>query len=184
MIMQTYIGTVQEVLNPDLYTILVSIPGVGEKLKAFPKRGELDEPREGDLVLLYEADPTYRSLYFYEKLKEDNYIGIRARGKEIRMSEGEISIGIYTDESEEHEPKLTSWIKIDNEGNMDIQSEGNSTITINGGKNGGIPNVKQIRSLAQAVEKDITALGGAPINTVKWEIAGDSIELEDKRVKH
>lgn len=48
--MNTFIGVIAKVLDPDLYTIEVDIPGENERLSAFPFRGEVDEPRVGDVV--------------------------------------------------------------------------------------------------------------------------------------
>lgn len=145
--MNTFIGVIAKVLDPDLYTIEVDIPGENERLSAFPFRGEVDEPRVGDVVFLRELDPIYHSYYLYEKLKENDFIGIRARGKKIWMKEDFIQIGIippdannskdakefpktvkgewYDDKSgSDQTPSSTSWIQIDKEGNIEIEMEG------------------------------------------------------------
>lgn len=140
--MENFIGTITKIIDPDLYTIEVDIPSVNEKLKAFPMRGEVDEPRVGDVVFLRELDPLYHSYYLYEKLKENNFIGIRARGKVLRMSSEEISIGIFDSSDEswcdkndgvDPTPTPTSWLKIDSSGNMDISLESNKSVIIKGG---------------------------------------------------
>lgn len=104
-------------------------------------RGEVDEPRVGDAVLLRELDPIYHSYYLYEKLKENKFIGLRSRGKVLRMSESEISIGIFdpSDDSwfdkndgEDSTPAPTSWIRIDSEGNIDIKAGGTVNINVSG----------------------------------------------------
>lgn len=139
--MNTYIGVITKIIDPDLYTVEVDIPGENEQLKAFPIRGEIDEPRVGDSVLLREIDPIYHSYYIYEKLKENSFIGIRSRGKVLRMSAEEVSIGIFDPEDtewadkndgEDPTPKPTTWIKVDSEGNIDINAEGNETVKIAG----------------------------------------------------
>lgn len=138
---ELYIGKISKILDLDLYTVEVDIPGYNEALPAFPKRGEVDEPRVGDIVLLTELDPLYKSYYLWEKLKENSFIGIRARGKVLRMSEEEISLGIFdpSDESwydkndgEDPTPESTSWLKIDKDGNIDINAEGDQKINITG----------------------------------------------------
>jgi len=151
--METFIGVIAKVLDQDLYKIEVDIPGKQERLKAFPFRGEVDEPRVGDVVFLRELDPIYHSYYLYEKLKENKFIGIRARGKKILMSEELIQIGIfppdtsnsnenirfpdtlngdwYDNKSEEDPtPSCTSWLQIDKGGNIDIEMEGAGTMHI------------------------------------------------------
>ena len=153
--METYFGVIAKVLDPDLYTVEVDIPGEQERLKAFPFRGEVDEPRVGDVVFLREFDPIYHSYYLYEKLKENDFIGIRARGKKIWMKEDFIQIGIippdannstgaksfpdtvagewYDDQSgADKTPSCTSWVKIDKEGNINIEMEGSGHMHITG----------------------------------------------------
>ena len=146
--MNVFFGVIAKVLDPELYTIEVDIPGEGERLRAFPFRGEIDEPRVGDVVFLREMDPNYHSYYLYEKLKENDFIGFRARGKKIWVNKDEfIQIGIFPPDSNNSKdakefpktvkgewyddksgknptPDCTSWIKIDKEGNIDIEMEG------------------------------------------------------------
>jgi len=151
--METYFGVIAKVLDPDLYTVEVDIPGEQERLKAFPFRGEVDEPRVGDVVFLREFDPIYHSYYLYEKLKENDFIGIRARGKKIWMKEDFIQIGIippdannsggaksfpdtvagewYDDKSGKNQtPECTSWIRVDKSGNIDVEMEGAGKVHI------------------------------------------------------
>lgn len=137
--MEYSIGTITKILDPDLYTVEVDIPGRNQELRAFPKRGEVDEPRVGDVVVLLELDPTYKSYYLYEKLKENNFIGIRSRGKMIKMTESELTIGIfdpaseYSDKQEKDTtPEPTSWIKIDKSGNINIKTDGKLGLTVEG----------------------------------------------------
>jgi len=153
--METYFGVISQVLDPDLYTIEVDIPGKNQKLNAFPFRGEVDEPRVGDNVMLLEVDPIYHSYYLYKKLKENDFIGIRSRGKKIWIKEDFIQIGIIpvdannsnngkdlifpdTDKGEWYDdkedskptPDCTSWIKIDKEGNLEVEMEGAGKVHI------------------------------------------------------
>lgn len=137
--MEYSIGTITKILDPDLYTVEVDIPGRNQELRAFPKRGEVDEPRVGDVVVLLELDPTYKSYYLYEKLKENNFIGIRSRGKMIKMTESELTIGIFDPASEYNDkqekdttPEPTSWIKIDKSGNINIKAGGKLGLTVEG----------------------------------------------------
>lgn len=136
-----YIGVISKIIDPDLYTIEVEIPEENMELKAFPIRGELDEPRVGDVVILRELDPVYHSYYLYEKLKENPFIGIRSRGKVVKMSVDDVTIGIFDPSDEawydandgvDPTPAPTSWIKIDSEGNIDVMAEGNQNINITG----------------------------------------------------
>lgn len=138
---ELYVGKISKVLDLDLYTVEVDIPGYNEALPAFPKRGEVDEPRVGDVVILTELDPLYKSYYLWEKLKENNFIGIRARGKVLKMSADEVSLGIFDpsdtawydkNDGADPTPAPTSWIKVDSEGNIDINAEGDQKINITG----------------------------------------------------
>ena len=138
---ELYVGKISKVLDLDLYTVEVDIPGYNEALPAFPKRGEVDEPRVGDVVILTELDPLYKSYYLWEKLKENNFIGIRARGKVLKMSEEEVTLGIFDpgdtawydkNDGADPTPAPTSWIKVDKGGNIDINAEGNQKINITG----------------------------------------------------
>lgn len=132
-----FFGKIVEILDPDLYTVLVDIPGYNKKLPAFPKRGEVDEPRVGDVVFLKEVDPDYKSYYLYEKIKENSFIGIRTRGKQIKFSADFIRLGIhdvgaeYCDKKKEDAtPEPTSWIKVDSSGNLEIEMEGAGKVHI------------------------------------------------------
>lgn len=142
--MEVYIGIITKLLgeedgkDPDLYQVEVDIPERGKGFKAFPLRGEVDEPRVGDVVVLRELDPDYHSYFLYEKLKENTFIGIRSRGKKIKITKDEIEIGVYKDNdswydtnNESEEPELdcsTASIKLTNTGDIIISST--STITI------------------------------------------------------
>ena len=154
----TFFGVVSKVLNPDTYEIEIDIPGENERLRAFPKRSEVDEPRVGDHVLLTEFDPLYHTYYIYEKIKENDFIGIRSRGKIVKINKDKVVIGIMKVDSNNYKPKkrfpdtfkgdewyddksgvspikddmITSWISIDKDGNLEIMMEKDSNITIKG----------------------------------------------------
>ena len=139
--MEIYIGTIVKIVDPDLYTVEVDIPGYNQNLPAFPSRGEVDEPRVGDVVELLEFDPQFKSYYIWRKLKENNFIGIRSRGKVLRFSADEISLGIFDpsdtgwydkNDGVDPTPKPTTWIKIDKDGNIDIVATGKEMISIKG----------------------------------------------------
>ena len=158
--MEVYIGVITKILDPDLYQVEVDIPERGKGFKAFPLRGEVDEPRVGDVVVLRELDPDYHSYFLYERLKENKFIGIRARGKKIKITEDFIEIGIYEDndswndrvplekqdmteeekirvlevEKEGGDPSPSSEAHIRLKKNGDIEIYTPTTLTINGGQ--------------------------------------------------
>lgn len=139
--METYIGVITKILDKELYQVEVDIPERNKGLKAFPLRGEVDEPRVGDVVFLREVDPVYHSYYLYEKLKENNFIGIRARGKKIKITKKEIQIGVFNDNDEWYDstdpeaqgsmddmsPRPFAFISIDEAGNIKMRG---SSLTV------------------------------------------------------
>lgn len=134
-----YTGTVVEVLDKVLYEIKVDIPGIIQEVKAFPMRGEIDEPKVGDFVLLRSFDPVFQSYYLYQKIKENDFIGFRSNGKMVDITPDYIRIGIfdpaleYTDTGDKnYRPEPTDWIKLDKDGNLDIYLRSNSKVVING----------------------------------------------------
>ena len=142
--MEVYIGVITKLLgeedgkDPDLYQVEVDIPERGKGFKAFPIRGEVDEPLVGDVVVLRELDSKYHSYFLYEKLKENKFIGIRARGKKIKITKDEIEIGVYKDDDvwydknvADEEPALNCFasIRITNEGEVIIKA---NKLTLNG----------------------------------------------------
>lgn len=146
--MEVYIGVIKKILDADLYHVEVDIPERGKGFKAYPLRGEVDEPRVGDIVFLRELDPDYHSYYLYEKLKENKFIGIRAKGKKIKITESEIEIGVYNENSEWYDnqdeniedptPECFASIKITDSGRIEINTSGeikiNGSIKMTGGK--------------------------------------------------
>jgi hypothetical protein len=155
--METYIGVITKILDKDLYQVEVDIPEQDAGLQAFPLRGEVDEPRVGDVVFLRELDPEYKSYYLYEKLKENSFIGFRAMGKKVKITEEAIEMGVYSDNDEwydenggnESTPESFAYIKLNKEGEIEIKGTkitfnvtgggdisfmGPGTLTINGGR--------------------------------------------------
>lgn len=137
-----YPGCVSKIIDPETYQIEVDIPGYIEGLKCFPWRGELDEPKVGDLVLVQELDSDFHSYALWRKLKEDKFIGIRSNGKMIDITPDSIVIGVFdkTKEYKDNEkPEVKTSIKLTNDGNIEISGEGDITIkssnvTVTGGK--------------------------------------------------
>lgn len=135
--MDVFIGVITKVLDRDLYHVEVDIPERDKGLRAFPLRGEVDEPRVGDVVFLRDLDPEHHSYYLYEKLKENSFIGIRARGKSIKITQNEIEIGVYSDNDKWYDPRdgniqtpeNFASIKVKNSGEVEINA---SKITLNG----------------------------------------------------
>lgn len=134
-----YTGTIVEVLDPILYEIIVDIPGIIQGVKAFPFRGEIDEPKVGDFVLLRCLDPIFQSYYLYQKIKENDFIGFRSNGKSIDITPEYIQIGVfdpnteYTDTGDKnYRPTFTDWIKIDSSGKIEASFRSDSKIVISG----------------------------------------------------
>lgn len=162
---QYFLGTVVGISKEDnkklenereFHEIIVDIPGVIQNVKAYPRMGELDEPKIGDQVLLLSLDPEYNSYFLYEKLKEFDFIGFRASGKMVDITPKYITVGVFKEDltdygNEEHwdgekikDNHITS-VTIDNEGNITVEAakdngkgnlnvylKGNTDITIDG----------------------------------------------------
>lgn len=161
MAVELRIGTITKILDKDLYTIEVDIPGFQKGVKAFPRRGEVDEPRINDVVVLTELDPDYRSYYLYEKLKENKFIGIRSRGKILQMNEEEVILGIFdngswVDRTEDIKP--TSYIKVDKSGNVEIVGEGNINVKISG-----TTNIEAGGNVTVNAKSQVTITGGGTV---------------------
>ena len=119
--------------DSQFHECIIDIPGVVEGVKAFPKRGEIDEPKVGDLVFVTSLDPVYGSYYLYEKLKENDYVGFRAHGKMIDITHDAITIGLFdesTQYKDEERPDCSqiSHIILNADGTVDIHTAGNVTI--------------------------------------------------------
>lgn len=118
---------------------VATIPGISENIKIYPGRNQIDEPRIGDKVIIAVWDPIYNSYCTYEKLKEDNFVGIRAHGKLIDINHEKITIGVYEEPGEYDEETTTpdvtqlAHLEITKEGAITIHAA--QDITINGDTN-------------------------------------------------
>lgn len=190
------IGTIVELVDndtytKDLYVVKVDIPGSNKDLYAFPKRSELDEPRVGEAVILTEVDPVWHSYYLYEKIKENEFIGIRSRGKMVKFHEEELIIGIdsamdeswYDDNSgTDPTPPPTSWIKILKDGTIDISSEvdlkinvsGKTVLTVGGDCEVSVSGNTKIESSGSC---DIKASGSCTLDSPDVKITGASCTI-------
>lgn len=115
-----YLGKIVEVEDRLLYKIWVSIDTVVDRAPAFPLRGEVDEPKVGDQVLLYCIDNVFGSVYLYSKLKEDDFIGFRSNGKLISITPESITMKVY--EGDDYE-SVKSEITMTNDGSITIKSD-------------------------------------------------------------
>ena len=143
----SYIGIVREVIDKSLYVIKFDVPGGIKGATAFPFRGELDEPRVGNIILVTDFDDSDdHSYYLYQKLKENSFIGIRSQGKMIKMTSDSLVLAVYDDSGKEEfdqgkedktpgEDSWLSWIKLDKSGNITIRATGNVKIESNGTTN-------------------------------------------------
>lgn len=95
-----YIGTVKEVINSLTYEITLDIPGVILEATGVPFRGELDQPMPGDLILCHALDPVNKSVFLYQKLKENEFIGFRSNGKMVRVTPDALELCILKPELE------------------------------------------------------------------------------------
>lgn len=143
-----YLGVVAVIEDDDLLPnakeyreILVDIPEIATHVKAFPKSGELDEPKVGDPVLLLDLDPLFHSYMIYEKIKENDFIGFRASGKMVDITPDRIIVGVFKedvynykedakwDDDGQREPGDGS-IKDSHISHISIEKNGNITIEI------------------------------------------------------
>lgn len=181
---QYFTGTIVEVIDPVLYQIKVDIPGIAIGVPAFPMRGEIDEPRVGDFVLLRSLDPVFKSYYLYQKIKENNFIGFRSNGKMVDITPDYVTVAIYDPETEYNDsvkdetfrPEPTDWIKLDKEGNLEVNLRANSNITITGNSEisvSGNSNIN-VSGLTKLTCPDVTITGGKL--TMKGNSKADPIE--------
>ena len=177
-----YLGVVKNIIEEDDITkeygiIEADIPGVIQGIRAFPKRNELDEPKVGDAILLLCLDPILNSYWIYEKIKENDFIGIRAAGKMIDITPDSISIGIFDKDAEYKEderPEMKTYVKIDSEGNMEIKTEGNTCIEIKGDAEIKTDGDTKIESSG---ETEIKATGGCTIDSPDVKIKGGKLTV-------
>lgn len=98
-----YLGVVKEYSGEFDFKITADIPGVISGVNAFPIRGDCDEPKPGDPIILLGLDPLYNSYFLYWKLKENDFTGFRVKGRQISFQESGIRISIDEPESSEEE---------------------------------------------------------------------------------
>lgn len=169
-----YTGTIVEVLDRVLYEIKVDIPGIIQEVKAFPMRGEVDEPKVGDFVILRSFDPIFKSYYLYHKIKENDFIGFRSNGKMVDITPDYIRITTfdpeleYTDtKNKNYRPEPLDWIKLDKDGNLDVYLRKDSNIVIRGN------NTIEIDG-----DSDVTVKGNATLTSPKVKITGGLLEVK------
>lgn len=130
-----YAGTVVSVDDVVLYEITVDIPGIIDGVKAYPMRGEVDEPRVGDFVMLKCLDPTFQSYYLYQKIKENDFIGFRSNGKMVDITPDYIQLATFSgdyNDNNGHRPEATNWVKLYANGDLEVDCTGNVTINSEG----------------------------------------------------
>lgn len=131
---QFFIGTITDILDKEEWVVEFTVPGVISKGKAFPYRGELDEPQIGNVIEVHSYDPDFGSYFLYRKLKEGKFNGFRCNGKIVDMTPEKIKIGIGAQgnsaDPDDFHPSLTTWMEMDNKGNMKVYSGGDGNIEI------------------------------------------------------
>lgn len=154
-----YFGTIVNVPDTsESFEVQVNIPGVIDNLTCFPLRCGSDEPKIGDLVVIRDLDPEYHSYFVYEKLNENNFTGMRCKGKMIDFTDESLKLGIFDegDFSDGDKPSNTSWIELDEDGNLDIVTEDNIHIECGGSFENQVD-----ENLKMTVEQDATIeIGG------------------------
>ena len=159
-----YLGIVKE--HKENFQITADIPGVALDIEAFPLRGDCDEPKPGDPIILLGLDPEYNSYFLYWKLKENDFTGFRAYGKEISIEEGKLVIRAYDGENSEDgnkEPGTEkSRIELDDSGNITASNKSGAKIEIkeDGEINTASPNEKSRITLKNDGNIEISTLGG------------------------
>lgn len=179
-----YLGVVKNIIEDEdngitkEYGIIeADIPGVIQGIRAFPKRNELNEPKPGDAILLLCLDPILNSYWIYERIKENDFIGIRAAGKMIDITPDYISIGIFDKNSgykEDERPEMKTYLKLDSEGNLEIKTEGNTSIEVKGNteiKTEGDTNIETSGTT------DITSKGACTIDSSDVKVTGGTLTV-------
>lgn len=174
-----YLGIVADIIEEGdikktYHQIKADIPGIICGVNAFPLRGDCDEPKKGDPIILLGLDPDYNSYYLYWKLKENDFTGFRAYGNEISIEDGKLVIRTYdgdnTDDPE-HEPgEEKTRIELDKSGDIKVIAKNNVNVEITNNANIKVGNKADIEtSLAdiKAVDVEVSAAHGAGTLTVK-----------------
>lgn len=178
-----YIGVVKSVITENDLTkeygvIEADIPGVIEGIQAFPKRGEIDEPKPGDAILLLCLDPVLNSYWIYEKLKENDFVGFRSAGKMVDITPDYISVGIFDKDKEYKEderPTLTSYLKLDSSGNIEIKTKGKVDLVIDGNTDINIKNGST--SVKSKGEVKVESSTKCEINSPEVKITGGMLQV-------
>ena len=126
-----YLGMISKVEDRVLYKVRVTIDNVVDDAMAFPLRGEVDEPKVGDMVLLYNIDDLFQSCYLYSKIKEDKFIGFRSNGKLISITPESITMMVYDTSEDANEDKIDSFrskIVMNSDGTVEIESKSSMTV--------------------------------------------------------
>lgn len=172
-----YLGIVADIVEKDevkktYHQIKADIPGIICGVNAFPLRGDCDEPKKGDPIILLGLDPDYNSYYLYWKLKENDFTGFRAYGKEISIEEGKLVIRSYSEgeyKDDEHEPgEENSRIELDDQGNITIIANKDANVEIKNNANIKVGNEADIESTVATIktmDAEIGALNG--VGTLK-----------------
>jgi len=181
-----------ELKNQEAHEIICDVPGVIQGVHCFPFRGELDEPKIGDQVLVLDLDPLYHSYMLYRKIKENDFIGFRSSGKMVSLKPDYLRLGTFDKDLEykdDEEPGLLdNHIDLLDGGEIDIKSEqkdikidAGGTVIINGGYNGGAVNIGLLKQMIMAINNDLMIAGsGANLSALMSQIA----QLEDTTFKH
>lgn len=180
-----YLGVVKNIIEDEdngitkEYGIIeADIPGVIQGIRAFPKRNELNEPKPGDAILLLCLDPILNSYWIYERIKENDFIGIRAAGKMIDITPDYISIGIFDKDSEYKEderPEMKTYLKLDSEGNLEIKTSGNTSIEVKG--NTEIKTTDGNTNIETSGTTDIKSNGACTINSPDVKVTGGKLTV-------
>lgn len=137
-----YFGTINKIINRLTYEVLIDIDGIVDKKPAFPfSRGEMDEPKVGDKVVLHNIDPLYGSMYLYTKLKEDEFVGFRSNGKAVEITPDYIEMSVFKfkdstpgeNESQDAHDEFGNWYT-----RVKMTKDGDIIISAGKGKNGNI----------------------------------------------
>lgn len=178
---ELFIGRITKVIDREEYQVEVEIPGYGKEFPAVPlSRGEMDEPVEGNLVIIMSLDPYHHDVNFYTKLKENKFVGIRSNGKVLDMTKDYVTLGAEdnskthkdTYQQEEHiEKPDKAYIKFDNDGNIEIEATADCNVTIKGNCNIKVEGDTKIETSGKT---DIKSGGECKIDCPTFTIAGGS----------
>jgi hypothetical protein len=186
---ELFLGKVTKVIDRETYEIEVEVPGYGKDLPAVPLgRGEMDEPVEGNLVIILALDPVYHSVNYYAKLKENKFVGIRSNGKVIDITPDYIVVGsdgkdkTNPDEANVPAPSL-SYMKMDDSGNIEVVATADKNVTISGNCNVEISGNNTIKvsgdtSITTSGNTNIKSSGSCVIDSPDITIKGGNVTVK------